>query len=64
MHEPIAPLASELKELIDFNDELVENPTIVNLCGVDTTAQFLEESSQKEEEESSVDTLILCDMFQ
>ena len=43
---------------IDFNDELVENPTIASLCGVDTTAQFLEKSSQKEEEESGVDTLI------
>ena len=50
--------------LIDFDDELVENPTIASLCGVYTTAQFWEESSQKEEEESSVDTLILCDMFQ
>ena len=43
--------------LIDFDDELVENPTIASLCGVDT-AQFLEKSSQKEEEENGVDTLI------
>ena len=39
------PLAGELKELIDFDDELVEKPTIASLCGVDTTAQFLEEST-------------------
>ena len=38
-------LAGELKQLIDFDDELVENPTIASLCGVDTTAQFLEEST-------------------
>ena len=44
--------------LIDFDDELVENPTITSHCGVDTIAQFLEKSSQKEEEESGVDTLI------
>ena len=43
--------------LIDFNDELVQNPTIASLCGVDTT-QFLEKSSQKEQDESGVDTLI------
>ena len=43
--------------LIDFDDKLVENPTIASVCGVDT-AQFLEKSSQKEQDESGVDTLI------
>ena len=32
-------------ELIDFDDELVEDPTIASLCRVDTTAQIFEESS-------------------
>ena len=44
--------------LIDFDDELVESPTIASLCRVDTIAQLLEESSQKEEEEGSAETLI------
>ena len=56
--EPILPLAGERGELIDLDDELLEDPIVVSLCGVNTTAQILEESSQKEEEESSVDTLI------
>ena len=43
--------------LIDFDDKLVENPTIASVCGVDT-AQFLEKSSQMEEEENGVHTLI------
>ena len=45
-------------ELIDFDDELLENPTIGSLRGVDIATHNLVESSQKEEEESSVDTLI------
>ena len=45
-------------ELIDFDDKLVDDPIIASLCGVDTTAQIFEKSSQKEEEESSVDTLV------
>ena len=57
-HKPIPPLPGETRELIDFDDELVEDPTIASICGVDTIAQILEESSQKEEEDSSVDTLI------
>ena len=55
-HEPISALVSEPRELIDFVNELFEDPIIADLCGVDTTTQIFEESSQKEEEESNVDT--------
>ena len=58
MFQPIPPLTGEPRELIDFDDDLLEDPTIASLCGVDTTAQILEESSQKEEEENNVDTVI------
>ena len=44
-HEPIPPLTGELTKLIDFDEELVEDPTIASLCRVDTTAQIFEESS-------------------
>ena len=49
--EPIPPLVGEPRELIDLDDELLEDPTVA-------TAQMCEESSQKEEEENDVDTLI------
>ena len=53
-----SPLHDEARELINFDDELLEDPTITSLCGVDSTAQILEESSQMEEEDSNLDTLI------
>ena len=56
--EPISPLVGEPRELIDFDEELLEDPTIASLYGVDTTTQICEESSQKEDEENDVDTLI------
>ena len=45
-------------EFIDSCEELVKDPTIASVCGVDTTAQIFEDSSQKEDEENDEDTLI------
>ena len=56
--EPIPPLASELGELIELDNELMEDPMVTNLFGVDTTAQNMEDSSPKEDEENDVDTLL------
>ena len=56
--EPIPPLAGEPGELIDLDDELIEDPTIARLSKDTTNAQIGDESSQKEEEENDVDTLI------
>ena len=57
-HEPIRPLASEPRELIDLEDEILEDPIVTNLSGVDTSAQNIEDSSPKEDEDNDVDTLI------
>ena len=57
-HEPISPLADELRELIDLDDDLREDPTIDNLSGVNTTKAICEESSQRHEDDNDVDTLI------
>ena len=56
--EPIPPLAGEPGELIDLDDEQIEEPTVARLSGDDTNAQIGDDSSQKEEEENDVDTLI------
>ena len=56
--EPIPPLAGEPAELINLDDELIEDPIVARLSGDDTNAQIGDESSQKEEEENDVDTLI------
>ena len=56
--EPIPPLAGEPGELIDLDEELIEDPTVARLSGDDTNAQIGDDSSQKEEEENDVDTLI------
>ena len=57
-HEPIPPLANEPEELIDLDDDFREDPTIASLSGVDTTATICEESSQGDEDENDVDTLL------
>ena len=56
--EPIPPLAGEPGELIDLDDELIEDLTVARLSGDDSNAQIGDDSSQKEEEENDVDTLI------
>ena len=56
--EPIPPLAGEPGELIDLDDELIEDRTVARLSGDDTNAQIGDDSSQKEDEENDVDTLI------
>ena len=56
--EPIPPLAGEPGELIDLDDELIEDRTVARLSGDDSNAQIGDDSSQKEEEENDVDTLI------
>ena len=50
--EPIPPLAGELGELIELDDELLEDPAIASLTGVDADAQNSEDSSQKQDEEN------------
>ena len=56
--EPIPPLAGECGELIDLDDELIEDRTVARLSRDDNNAQIGDDSSQKEEEENDVDTLI------
>ena len=56
--EPIPPLGDEPGELIDLDDDLREDPTIASLPRVDTIATTHEESSQGDEDENDVDTLI------
>ena len=51
-HEHIPPLASELGELIELDDELLEDPTIASLIGDDEDTQNSENSSQNEAEEN------------
>ena len=58
IHESIPPLVGELGELIDLDDELIEDPMVARLTEEDTNAQICNDSSQKEEEENDVDTLI------
>ena len=36
--EPIPPLVGEPRELIELDDELLEDPRVANLSGVDTNA--------------------------
>ena len=56
--EPIPLLAGEPGQLIDLDDELVEGPTVTHLSGDTTNVQIGDKSSQKEEEENDIDTLI------
>ena len=39
------PLASEPRELVDLDNELLEDPTIASLSRVETNAQIFKESS-------------------
>ena len=57
--EPVPPLANEPGELIDLDDDLREDPTIDSLSGVDTPEAICEESSQRDEDDNDVDTLIV-----
>ena len=50
--EPIAPLAGEPRELIELEDGLLEEPTLVRLSRVDADAQNFEDGSQKEDEDN------------
>ena len=56
--ELIPPLGDEPGELIDLDDDLREDPAITSLSSVDTIATLQEESSQGDEDENDVDTLI------
>ena len=38
--KPIPPLAAEPGELIELDDELLEDPTVVSLIGEDTDTQL------------------------
>ena len=56
--ELIPPLAGEPRELIELDDELLEDPTIVRLTRVDNHAKDLDESHEKDDEVNNEDTLI------
>ena len=56
--EPIPPLACEPGELIELDDELLADPTVAGLSGVDIHAMDLDESCEKDDEENNEDTLI------
>ena len=51
--KPIPPLVREPRELIELDDELLEDPTVVNLTGLDVNTQNSEDSSQKEDKENA-----------
>ena len=57
--ELIPPLTDEPREIIDLDDNLREYPTISSFSSVDTSATIHEESSQGDEDENDVDTLIV-----
>ena len=57
-HEPIPPLVGEPRELIELDNELLEDPTVASLSGVDVDAQNFDDSSQKEDKENDEDNLI------
>ena len=56
--EPIPPLVGEPGELIELDDELMEDPTVARLSGVDADAQNIDDSSQNGDEENFEDNLI------
>ena len=56
--ERIAPLAGEPRELIELDDDLLEDPIVANLSGVDIDAQNFEDSSEKEDKENDENNLI------
>ena len=56
--EPIPPLAGERGELMEPDDELIEDPTVASLSGVDADAQNIDDSSQNGDEENDEDYLI------
>ena len=56
-HEPIPLLAREPRELIELDDELLADPTVAGLSGVDIHAMDLDESCEKDDEENNEDTL-------
>ena len=56
--EPIPPFPGEPRELIELDNELLEDPTVASLSGVDVDAQNFDDSSQKEDKENDEDNLI------
>ena len=56
--KPIPPLAGEPRELIELDDDLLEDPIVANLSGVDIDAQNFEDSSEKEDKENDENNLI------
>ena len=50
--EPIPPWAGEPGELIELDGELLEDPMVANLTGVDADTQNSEDSSQNEDKEN------------
>ena len=51
-HEPIPPLAGELGQLIELDDELLEDRTVATLTGEPVDAHNSEDNSHKEEDEN------------
>ena len=51
-HDHLPPLAGEPGELKELDDDLLEDPTVASLTGVDADTQNFEDSSQKEDEEN------------
>ena len=54
----IPPLRDEPGELIELDNDLREDPAVASLFGVDKIVTLQEESSQGDEDENDVDTLI------
>ena len=55
--DPIPPLAREPGELIQLDDELIEDRTVVELTGEDN-AQIVDETSLREDDNNDVHELI------
>ena len=56
--EPIPRLGDEPGELIELDNDLREDPAVASLFGVDKIVTLQEESSQGDEDENDVETLI------
>ena len=57
--EPIPPLAGEPGELVELDDDLMEDPTVASLSGVDTTALNVDDSSPIDDESNDMDNLLV-----
>ena len=56
--EPIPPLAGELGELVELDNDLTEDPTVASLSGADTTAVNVGDSSPIDDESNDMDNLL------